>query len=423
MKSRQFLSILVALIVSMIGAVSPAIADKLHLKDGRVLEGEVEREGEGFIYFKILIGGIAKTELFTSDQILRIEKDEAEASKGGDAASDDDAPTAMSSGSKPAQKRARTGDSGSEISDGATKVAFLSLEDMVGPLINGKAMVASSKIAKEDGAEVLVLVIDSGGGAVAEIEDIMDAFVQMKKDFRVVAWIRSAISGAQFTAFNAEEIYMMPQGSIGGSVGYSGGIGQAKAMEGKELSWILGIGEEISKRGKRNPLIMRSMQYWTVLSCDIDENGKVTWYEGDQGEYLVNPEGRILTLNSQDALKYGISLGTAETQDELMQLMGIREWVDVGQRSDKHQREFRRNVKELQSRAGELQAKFNMALEAARSARDQRERGTYVGRAQNVLNEVRSLLRKGPSLEKYMGLDKEWFEAQEEILEDLRKKQ
>ena len=141
MKSRQFLSILVALIVSMIGAVSPAIADKLHLKDGRVLEGEVEREGEGFIYFKILIGGIAKTELFTSDQILRIEKDEAEASKGGDAASDDDAPTAMSSGSKPAQKRARTGDSGSEISDGATKVAFLSLEDMVGPLINGKAMV------------------------------------------------------------------------------------------------------------------------------------------------------------------------------------------------------------------------------------------------------------------------------------------
>ena len=105
-----------------------------------------------------------------------------------------------------------------------------------------------------------------------------------------------------------------------------------QAAEGEGLERILDLGALISLNGRRNPLIMRSMQVWMTLSCDIDEEGNVTWYDTDEGEYLVSPEDRILTLNSVDSVKYGVCKAIVDTKAELAEALGCEEWVEVDRR-------------------------------------------------------------------------------------------
>lgn len=420
LKSVQRVRLMLALVVvAVCGLIaSPALADKLHLKDGRVLEGVVEREAEGFVYFTITIGDIKHTELFTKDQIVKLERDDTnpapDAKKDGKAAD--------AAATSPTGKAPEAADQATPIDDSATRVCFISIEEEVGMLLNADAIERSIDLIRPEKPDVIVLVIDSGGGALIEVQPLSDLIhEELKKDFRVVGWIKSAISAASLTIFNCEEIYMMREGNVGGTVAFIPGAGGGgnKAIEGADLEQVLAAGEEISKRGNRNPLIMRAMQQFMVLSADIDENGQVIWYEGDQGKYLVNPDDRILTFNSIDAEKFGISKGTADTKAELVRLMGIKEWVEVGQKADEDQRAFRENVKKVQARIGTIQAEYTLAVGAASSAQNEKDRGRYVGRARSILGELRSLVRRAPSVERYMGLTKEFFEDREEELRKL----
>src|SRR5690606_3628964 len=73
--------------------IAPARADdKLHLKDGRVLEGTVTREVEGYVWFKYRIGGLEQETMFKPETYSKIERDakpaeaEATAPKNNEAA-------------------------------------------------------------------------------------------------------------------------------------------------------------------------------------------------------------------------------------------------------------------------------------------------------------------------------------------------
>lgn len=396
---KRWTMMLTAVLAAVLGLVAPALADTLHLKDGRVLTGEIEREGEGFVHFTIVTGAIRVTELFATADIVKIERSEKDAAKE-DQSKDESQPAAPS--------------------DGAVRVTFVEIADMVGPLLNADAIRASVELAKPEKPDVLVLLIDSGGGALAEVEDLSDLIhKEFKKEFRTVGWIRSAISAASLTIFNCEEIYMMREGNVGGTVAYVQGSGGNKALDGVNLEQVLSLGEMISKRGKRDPIIMRAMQVWTTLTADIDEFGRVTWYPNDKGKFKISTTDRILTFNSQDALKFGVSKGTADTKDELMKAMGISEWVEVGKKANEHQRAFRESVKTVQARMSEIGARYEMEVQAATGASNQKDRGLHVGRARNLLNELRSLVRRAPSVEKYMGLTPEVFQEREEQLRKL----
>lgn len=396
---KRWMTLLTAVLVAVLGCVAPALADTLHLKDGRVLTGEIEREGEGFVHFTIVTGEIRVTQLFATADIAKIERTEKQGAKEG-AAKDETQPATPS--------------------DGAVRVTFVEIADEVGMLLNADAIRASVELAKPEKPDVLVLLIDSGGGALAEVQDLSDLIhKEFKKEFRTVGWIRSAISAASLTIFNCEEIYMMREGNVGGTVAYNQQGGGTKALDGERLEFVLKMGEEISKRGKRDPLIMRAMQVWSTLTADIDEFGRVTWYPNDKGKFKINTVDRILTFNSQDALKFGISKGTADTKDELMKAMGISEWVEVGKKANEHQRAFRESVKTVQARLNEIGARYEMEVQAASSSTTQKDRGLHVGRARNLLNELRSLVRRAPSVEKYMGLTSEVFQEREEQLRKL----
>jgi hypothetical protein len=60
--------------------------------------------------------------------------------------------------------------------------------------------------------------------------------------------------------------------------------------------------------------------------------GKVTWHDritGEPGEVVLSDEKDNLTFNASNALDSGFSKGTAETNEEMAQLLGLKEWYEV----------------------------------------------------------------------------------------------
>jgi len=393
-------------LASLAVLLAPCIAwaaDVVYLKDGTKLTGTIERETDSAIFLVISIGDVQQHKLIRLSDIDRIERDAAAPAPSG---------------------RAPAKEASVAIPPGATRVAFVTLEEMVGPFFNKDAIERSINILKnlpdEEKPQVLVFWVDSGGGALFELMQIMPYITEeVKPHFRTVAWIRSAISAAAMSVWPIEEIYMMREGNIGACTGFSSGSGGTVAMSGDGLEYVLNEMVKYSLEGDKDPLIMRAMQVYMTLSCDIDSDGRVTWYEGDQGQHMVSRQNEILTFNSLDAVKFGVAKGIADTKDSLVKAMGIVEWVEVGQKADQYQREFRTNVGRAQVMIGELWTKLNIALDFAASAPTERERDRQIGIARRYLREMKAWINRAPSLEVYMGLEPAFFRDMDQRLKDL----
>lgn len=429
----RFAGIAAAIAVLMLGVV-PTLADKVVTKDGKTYEGEIIRQADSFVTIRVKEGDKEIDKTFFMSQVDKIVKDD-------DAAGENDAPTsdapAEPDGSDDATAPAKPDPQpkAKKPGNGATKIAFVTLgdnrggKDMVGPYMNDGALRESVKILSElpedEKPDILVLWIDSGGGALSELEKLTRTIhTQVKPKFRTVAWIRSAISAAAMTAWACEEIYMMSNAPIGACTGFYGASGVA--VQGKELARVLDDMEDVSRWGKHEPLVMRAMQICepqfprNELTADIDENGNVTWYDGPQGQYLVCPRDRILTLNALDATKFKVARGIADTKDELAKLMGCAEWVEVGTEADRYQERFRDGYKLAETMMQELLAKIDIQLQFAGGAQSEQERNGYIGRALGYLREMRGRVRQSPSLAEYERYTDRWFTDMEERIKEMR---
>lgn len=391
--------------VTLIGANAALALDKVTLNDGTVLQGKITREMEdGTLFFTIIVGELEQPRIILASDIASIQRDAA-------------APTPQTT--RPSARPSRI-----EIPDGATRVAFVTLEEMVGPFFNTDALKESVRILDElpenERPQVLVLWIDSGGGALIELTKIAPYIHEdLKPKYRVVAWIKSAISAAAMTAWVCEEIYMMPGAAIGSNTGFRSTSGGTQAMEGDELEEVLIWMEQVSAWGRKHPYIMRAMQVYTDLSCDIDEQGRINWRLDQKGRHIVNTEDRILSFDSLQSVRFGVAQGIAQTKDELAKAMGLTEWIEVGHEADEYMQEFRRNVAAAQVKINELFSKMNIAIEAAGSAPNAREYDRQIAMALRYLNEIRSWVRRAPSLEFYMNMTPERLRDIERQIRDM----
>ena len=421
-----------ALLLALVGTLSPlapsAAADTVKLKDGTSLVGKIENETADYLFVVIKIGELSQRKLVARSEIKEIVRDAPAATTTTPATTTTDSPvTPKPDSAEPAAPDQAKPDAAPSAADGATKITVVTLEEEVGPYMNADALHHSIElIPKNEKPDILVIKINSGGGALLEVPKLMKEIQKnLKKDYRVVGWIESAISAAAMTAMNMEELYFFDRGHLGGAVAFSmTGPRQAKAMTGVGLAQVLELGQQIAKNGRYDPLVIHAMQEFFDLSCNIDEAGRVTWQNDTKGQFIVNttkPE-RILTLNSIDAKKYGISKGTADTLPELARLLGVTEWVETGKAADAYQQEFRANVKKAEVQIDENYAKYQIAFELAKSAQDMATRKAKVGEAKGFLDRMEALVRRAPSLEVYKGLTKDVFvELRDELDKLLRR--
>lgn len=413
------LSILCVAVVALLAMTGNALADKLHLKDGRTLEGTITSETKDYVYFTLKVGGIEHTDIFLMSDIKEIERDSI--TNPTPAPAGTTAPGAASKNSK---------------NDGVHRICILNFgppsvwggqyDDMVGLEVSAAAFERALPVMKRDGVTDVVIRINSGGGALLEIEKFHAVFEKYKQNFRTVCWVESAISAAAMSPWVIEEFYMMPNGSIGACTGWSGNL---VAVKGVDLAEVLLMMEKASKKANRNPAIMRSMQILEPLSVTIDPvTGKVTWYQDESsGTDLVNPKDHILTFNAADAVKYKFAKAIALSKEELAEAMlgpGV-EYVWAGREASELVDNSIRTNDKANKEAIEVVVKYVRAIAAATQLQDPQERGAEVGRARKMLNQLEAWVKQNPNLEfflaQYAGalLSREWFTIQRELLRDL----
>lgn len=424
---RSLAGMACVLAATVMFTITPAAqaTDKITLKDGKVVEGTIVREVDGYIWLKYSLGGIDHEQMFRPDEVGTVDRDAPSTPDGAPAAAPGAAPTRAKDGAPRAAVitlGSREADQGDEV--GIYMTAH-ELQEML-PLLKEEL--------GDDGSGVVVLRVTSGGGLLLEIERISDEIQNVyKKNFRTVAWIDSAISAAAMSSHCIEEIYFTPQGNYGACTGWSG---QLVAVKGRGLEEVLYLMERISARGGYNKLVMRSMQIQQPLSATIDANGEVKWYnDTTSGDIMVNREGEILTFNAETAKRVKFSKGTAATIDDLRKLMGYQELNWVGKqvkgtpwpvsKAEEWNIAYRRQVHKDEEHIQEYFRSYNLQIQAATGEQTREGRGKFVNKARQTLQRLRDAARTNPNfalLQLNVTNEKDlrdFFDEQEKRLRDL----
>ncbi|MCI0675507.1 MAG: hypothetical protein L0Y42_07000 [Phycisphaerales bacterium] len=207
--------------------------------------------------------------------------------------------------------------------------------------------------------QIVVLLVDTNGGAVTETEAINKVTFEMKKRHRVVAWIHKAISAGCAIAAACNEVYFMTEGTAGSVTSWNPGTG--KSATGEELERGIAQFARTLEAGGHYPGISAAMKTNpALLSYDKDPvTGDVTWHDTLEGEYDLSGPNDNLCFNSSNALHCGFSDGTADTGEELAKLLNLPKWHEASDYGRKIAKEWQQTWTEAQEELPLIQARLN----------------------------------------------------------------
>ena len=164
--------------------------------------------------------------------------------------------------------------------------------------------------AENNQVEVIIFDIDTFGGRVDAATQIKDAILDSKVP--TIAFInRRAISAGALISLSCETIYMTGGGTIGAATAVD--MSGNKASE-KVISYMREEMASTAESRDRNTIIAKCMVdeelSFTHVIID-DDSVEVTDLEGRK-------EGKLITLTTEQALRYKMVDGTAENMDELL---------------------------------------------------------------------------------------------------------
>ena len=168
--------------------------------------------------------------------------------------------------------------------------------------------------AKSMDAEVIVFDINTFGGRVDAATQIKDAILGV--DIKTVAFVnRRAISAGALITLSCEQVYMAGGGLIGAAtaVDMSGKKGSEKVISFMREE----MASTAEKRG-RNKYIARGMVDEELAFTHLVINGDSVLVDDIEGQ----KEGKLISLTTDQAIKYGIADGSAETIDALLDSLG-----------------------------------------------------------------------------------------------------
>nr|WP_198044653.1 nodulation protein NfeD [Lysinibacillus timonensis] len=158
------------------------------------------------------------------------------------------------------------------------------------------------KDATNNNADAIILEIHTPGGYVDAAYDIAD--LMQKTDPEIIAFINSnALSAGAYLALHADQIYMVPNGTIGAAaiIDAEGNMADAKSNS----AWKAKMQTAAESSG-RNPK-------YAVAMADPAIN---------LPEYRA-PQGKLLTLTADEAVEVKYSEGTAKNLDDVLNKAGL----------------------------------------------------------------------------------------------------
>lgn len=326
MKSIPGTFVLAVLIVSFVA--QPLWSDTLTKKNGTVYEGKLlKKTSEQYVFEVWKRGGKMKYQVTVpANEVASFKPGEIKVVKPKPEKEDEDSGLA----GLPVEPKAP------EIIKYEKPTYYLiPLNGVVGKKFVARILEKSFADAFKRKPTVVVLVIDSPGGHVSEVDKLVDVIRKYKKELRVVAYVKKqAISAAAITALSVKEIYMNPSASIGGATMYmSGGDGvvdlPSDVNEKMQSIWRASARNSAETGGHDTKLaeamIDRQMELYVSK-----KNGKKVIREGTppKGAEEVTKKGKLLTMTDQEAEKFGLSLGSVENVKELGKKIGYENWTE-----------------------------------------------------------------------------------------------
>ena len=374
----------VALTTALMMLLSSASADTLRLKDGTVHRGKLVSRDDDKVVFKVEKGSITYT--------IEVRADEVESVEEGQPAPE---PTKRAEDKSPAAVAVE------KLSGKGTPYYVLPLHGPVGTRITRELVSDCLSAARQVGAKVVILDIDSPGGSVSELDSILRV-LDRYSDLRLVAYVHEAKSAAAILAMSCREIIMAERGQIGAAVPYQlAPDGTPKSIAAKFESSLRADFRSVAERGGHNPLLVEGMMRDDiVLALKYDRRGSVRVVE-NKGDRPLKKRGEILTLTSAEAQEAGLPIGTAADLAGCRSLLRIEEWHEATRHGWQR---FSQWAEEIDAAAEKFRQAWQRAqagladAEAAAKARRRGEIGDGLRRATANLRQMEELAEKYPGL-------------------------
>lgn len=156
--------------------------------------------------------------------------------------------------------------------------------------------------AEKEGAKAIIFEINTPGGFVDAAIKIGKLLSETK--IKTVAFInQDALSAGAYIALNMDEIYMVPNATMGAAavINQDGSTADKKAQS----AWLAKM-KNVAEKGNRDPIYAMAM---------VDE-------EIDLPEYDA-PKGKLLTLTASQAVEVGYAEGIVQNKEELIKTLGL----------------------------------------------------------------------------------------------------
>jgi membrane-bound serine protease (ClpP class) len=201
--------------------------------------------------------------------------------------------------------------------------------------------------AVDQGAAYIIFEIDTFGGRVDSTLQIT-SFITSIKNARTIAWVNSgegsmgvSWSAGALIAMACQDIYMAPGTSLGAAAPVAVGVdGQTEGTGEKTVSAVRSQMAALAERNRHPVGLAKAMvdydvELWEVL---VEGETRVLTLEelellekdagagGPQPERrgLISSPGKLLSLTSGEALRYGLARGLADDRDSLLAAIGAR---------------------------------------------------------------------------------------------------
>lgn len=182
-------------------------------------------------------------------------------------------------------------------------VLHLIIDDVIDPRTNRYSELGLEK-AEEIDADYVVLELDTYGGALNDADDIRTRILNF--DRPIYTFInKDAASAGALISIACDSIYMAKGSSIGAATVVTQ---DGTAAPDKYQSYMRSIMRSTAEAKGRNPRMAEAM-----VDEDIDLDSIAT-------------EGKILTLSTSEAIKYGFCEAEVSSIDEIMQRSGVEDY-------------------------------------------------------------------------------------------------
>lgn len=278
------------LAVSALLLCASARADRLILSDGRTLEGEIHHQDDSTVTIEIRRGGSVLLQRVARDQI------------------------------RTWFKRSTEGE----------PYVTLPINGVIGQDITPEALRAGFGQARAAGAKFVILAINSPGGNVGAMAEMVDDILAESKQTQVIAYVKQAYSAAAVIAMACRQVYMTPDAAIGAVVPFRMTDNGPVEVDAKFRSALQAKIRATAAMAEHADLIIRGMSELDLEVFLTRENGKPVLLTSGEGK-LIKARGTILSLTGPEAAECGLARLATSMGDLGMQVAG-GSWHEVSRK-------------------------------------------------------------------------------------------